>query len=228
MDAHFENQVIDELVAQGYSEDQVLDAIVELEDEDGTLYASGKKAERKAARQEKKEAKKAAKAEKKEEKKAAKAEKKEAKKAAKTHQQELKAAAKEAKKETKAANKAAKVATRQAKAAAKASAIANGTYNPTSTKPRAVKKVEVDDEEAEVATKVAEIAATTAESNGLTGEAADEVVNKALEDAGIETEETVDTVVEEKKSKLPLILGIGGGVLAIIIIVVIILARRKK
>ena len=218
MDAHFENQVIDELVAQGYSEDKVLDAIVELEDEDGTLYASGKKAERKAARKEKKEAKKAAKAEKKEE-----------KKAAKTHQQELKAAAKVAKKETKAANKAAKVATRQAKAAAKASAIANGTYKPFSTKPIEVKKVEVDDEEAEVATKVAEIAATTAESNGLTGEAADEAVAQTLEGAGIDVEETVETAPEEKKSKLPLILGIGGGVLAIIIIiVVIILARRKK
>ena len=220
MDAHFENQVIDELVAQGYSEDQVLDAIVELEDENNTLYLSGKGKSKKEVRKEKKEAKKVAKAEKKEE-----------KKAAKTHQQELKAAAKEAKKETKAANKAAKVATKQAKAAAKtaakASAIANGTYNPTSTRPIAVKKVEVDDEEAEVATKVAEIAANTAESNGLTGEAADEAVAQTLENAGIDVEETVETAPEEKKSKLPLILGIGGGVLAIII-VVIILARRKK
>ena len=85
MDPNFENQLIDELVAQGYSEDQVLDAIVELEDEqsfEGTCYASGKKAERQAKKDAKKKAraeKKAAKAAKKDEKKQAKAEKKSAK-----------------------------------------------------------------------------------------------------------------------------------------------------
>lgn len=193
MDAHFENQVIDELVAQGYSEDQVLDAIVELEDENNTLYLSGKGKSKKEVRKEKKEAKKAAKAE-----------KKEAKKAAKTEKKEQKAAAKVAKKAT--ANKVATVTKKDIQA------VENSVADAVSS----------------VKAKVAEIAANTAESNGLSDEAADEVVNKALEDAGIETEETVDTVVEEKKSKLPLILGIGGGVLAIIIIVVIILARRKK
>lgn len=89
MDPNFENQLIDELVAKGYSEDQVLDAIVELEDEqsfEGTCYASGKKAERQAkkdakkkARQEKKDAKAKTKSEKKDAKAKTKAEKKSAK-----------------------------------------------------------------------------------------------------------------------------------------------------
>lgn len=75
-DENTENQIIDAIVAKGYSEDEVLDAIVELEaDDNGTFYASDKKAER----QKKKEQKKAARKAKKEEKAKAKAEKKAAK-----------------------------------------------------------------------------------------------------------------------------------------------------
>lgn len=85
MDPNFENQLIDELVAQGYDEDAVIDAIVDIEDSEsfeGTYYLGGNKEARKAKKEAKKKAraeKKAAKAAKKDEKKQAKAEKKSAK-----------------------------------------------------------------------------------------------------------------------------------------------------
>lgn len=86
MNAEIENQVIDELVAQGYTEDEVIGAIVDLEDAegfDGIYFADGdKKALRQAKKQARKEAraeKKAARQAKREDKKAAKAEKKAAK-----------------------------------------------------------------------------------------------------------------------------------------------------
>ena len=82
-DENTENQIIDALVAKGYSEDEVLDAIVELEaDDNGTFYASDKKAERQKKKEQKKAARKAKKEQKakaKDEKKAAKAENKEKK-----------------------------------------------------------------------------------------------------------------------------------------------------
>ena len=86
MNAEIENQVIDELVAQGYNEDEVIGAIVDLEDAegfDGVYFADGdKKALRQAKKQARKEAraeKKAARQAKRDDKKAAKAEKKAAK-----------------------------------------------------------------------------------------------------------------------------------------------------
>ena len=86
MNAEIENQVIDELVAQGYTEDEVIGAIVDLEDAegfDGVYFADGdKKAIRQAKKQARKEAraeKKAARQAKRDDKKAAKAEKKAAK-----------------------------------------------------------------------------------------------------------------------------------------------------
>lgn len=86
MNAEIENQVIDELVAQGYTEDEVIGAIVDLEDAegfDGVYFADGdKKALRQAKKQARKEAraeKKAARQAKRDDKKAAKAEKKAAK-----------------------------------------------------------------------------------------------------------------------------------------------------
>lgn len=86
MNAEIENQVIDELVAQGYTEDEVIGAIVDLEDAegfDGIYFADGdKKALRQAKKQARKEAraeKKAARQAKRDDKKAAKAEKKAAK-----------------------------------------------------------------------------------------------------------------------------------------------------
>ena len=86
MNAEIENQVIDELVAQGYTEDEVIGAIVDLEDAegfDGIYFADGDK---KALRQAKKQARKDARAKKKAEKakaKDAKAKAKAEKKAAK-------------------------------------------------------------------------------------------------------------------------------------------------
>ncbi len=86
MNAEIENQVIDELVAHGYTEDEVIGAIVDLEDTegfDGVYFADGdKKALRQAKKQARKEAraeKKAARQAKRDDKKAAKAEKKAAK-----------------------------------------------------------------------------------------------------------------------------------------------------
>ena len=86
MNAEIENQVIDELVAQGYNEDEVIGAIVDLEDAegfDGVYFADGdKKALRQAKKQARKEAraeKKAARQAKRDDKKAAMAEKKAAK-----------------------------------------------------------------------------------------------------------------------------------------------------
>ena len=85
IDEQTEDFVISELEKQGYTEDEILDALVDLEmadDFEGVYYAGDKKAERQAKKQARKEAraeKKAARQAKREDKKAAKAEKKAAK-----------------------------------------------------------------------------------------------------------------------------------------------------
>ena len=121
LDLQNENKVVDMLIGQGYDVDEIYDAIERLEDkgeigfEGAEYYASGKAAERKAARQAKRE-----------EKKAAKAEKKARKQEAKLRKQELKNEAKQAKIDRK--NKI--VDAKANKINAKAVGIANGTYGP--------------------------------------------------------------------------------------------------
>ena len=133
IDQQTEDQIIDALVAQGYDEDAVLDAIVDIEDSEsfeGTYFASGDRAARKEARQQKKADKKAAK----EAKKAAKQEKKERREEAKTQRKEARAAEKQAKterKNQKAEARANMINSKANKNNAKAEAIANGTYDPT-------------------------------------------------------------------------------------------------
>lgn len=125
IDEQTEDYVISELEKQGYTEDEILDALVDLEmadDFEGVYYASDKKAERQA----KKEAKKAEKEAKKAAKKAAKEEKKARKQEAKLRKQELKNEAKQAKIDRK--NKLADA--KANKINAKAVGIANGTYDP--------------------------------------------------------------------------------------------------
>ena len=155
-DEQTENQIIDALVARGFDEDEVLDAIVDMEESEsfeGTCYASGKKAERKAkkeakkaAKEAKKEAKKEEKAAKKTEKQEAKAAKKEEKKAAKTAKKEEKKAAKAAKKEEK---KAVKVAKAEAKEAKKVAKVAKKTElaNKAISLSNGVTAPVIDDEE---------------------------------------------------------------------------------
>ena len=132
IDQQTEDQIIDALVAQGYDEDAVLDAIVDIEDSEsfeGTYFASGDRAAKKEARQQKKAAKEAKKAEKqaaKDAKKAAKEEKKERRQEAKTRKQELKNEAKEAR----INRKNIKAEATANKRNAKAEGIANGTYDP--------------------------------------------------------------------------------------------------
>lgn len=187
IDEQTENQIIDALVARGYTEDEVLDAIVELEaDDNGIYYASDKKAERQA----KKEEKKAARQAKKEEKKAKKEERKERKAEAKTKRQEAKAEKAELKNQAKQAriDRKNKLADARAnKINAKAEGIANGTYDPM--------------------------------GNLMSGAA--NIVGK-FTGAGDE-----DGYVEEEKSNLPLILGIGGGVLVLIVVIVLVMMKKK-
>lgn len=125
IDQQTEDQIIDALVAQGYDEDAVLDAIVDIEDSEsfeGTYFASGDRAAKKEARQQKKAEKKAAK----EAKKAAKEEKKERRQEAKVRKQELKNEAKEAR----INRKNIKAEATANKRNAKAEGIASGTYDP--------------------------------------------------------------------------------------------------
>lgn len=133
IDEQTEDFVISELEKQGYTEDEILDALVDLEmadDFEGVYYASDKKAERQA----KKEAKKAEKEAKKAAKQAAKAEKKARKQEAKLRKQELKNEAKQAKIDRK--NKLADA--RANKINAKAVGIANGTYDPVGNTFKAI------------------------------------------------------------------------------------------
>ena len=136
IDQQTEDQIIDALVAQGYDEDAVLDAIVDIEDSEsfeGTYFASGDRAAKKEARQQKKAEKKAAKEAKKAEKQAAKDAKKAAKEEKKERRQEAKVRKQELKNEAKEARinrKNIKAEATANKRNAKAEGIASGTYDP--------------------------------------------------------------------------------------------------
>lgn len=140
IDEQTEDFVISELEKQGYTEDEILDALVDLEmadDFEGVYYASDKKAERQA----KKEAKKAEKEAKKAAKKAAKEDRKQRKAEAKTRLQEAKAEKAELRNAAKQARIDRKNKLADAKANkinAKAVGIANGTYDPVGNTFKAI------------------------------------------------------------------------------------------
>jgi hypothetical protein len=128
LDQQNEEKVVDMLIGQGYDVEEIYDAIERLEDsgeigfEGAEYYASGKVAERKAARQAKREERKAAK----EDRKQRKAEAKTRRQEARAEKAELRNAAKQAKIDRKN-----KIADAKAnKINAKAVGIANGTYDP--------------------------------------------------------------------------------------------------